>query len=49
MYIAISEFSNVLECVFHSTRKFQKITYKQNEFYGGFIMVKYEERNGNLI
>lgn len=23
----------------------KKITYKQNEFYGGFIMVKYEERN----
>nr|DAH31418.1 MAG TPA: hypothetical protein [Caudoviricetes sp.] len=23
MYIVISEFSNVFECVFHSTRKFQ--------------------------
>nr|DAN90754.1 MAG TPA: hypothetical protein [Bacteriophage sp.]DAX07443.1 MAG TPA: hypothetical protein [Bacteriophage sp.]DAX09841.1 MAG TPA: hypothetical protein [Bacteriophage sp.] len=29
MYIAISEFSNVFECVFNSTRKFQKITYKK--------------------
>nr|DAE60120.1 MAG TPA: hypothetical protein [Caudoviricetes sp.] len=30
MYTAISEFSNVLECVFNSTRKFQKNkTYKK--------------------